>query len=101
MIYWPSSAGRIRPRSGEVTSSQKQWVKSRYGRNPPTGRCGDILFGAVLGFAVLLGAVTDSWLIFVVVTAIGTALMIHAGEMRLKANDRNVVHSVQRKGRCR
>ncbi len=47
-----------------------------------------IAFGAVLGFAALVGGVTSSWLVFVVVTILGAILMLHAGEVRLKPDDR-------------
>ena len=50
-----------------------------------------IVFGAVLLFAALLGGAADSWLIFVAVTIILTVLMIHAGEVRLKTSDREIV----------
>ncbi len=61
-----------------------------------------IIFGGVLLFAALLGGVTSSWLIFTLVAVLGTALMIHAGEVRLKSGDRNFVQqSARRTGKGR
>ena len=50
-----------------------------------------IILGSVLLFAAILGGVTNSWLIFIAVTVIGSVLMIHAGEVRLKTGDRDIV----------
>jgi hypothetical protein len=61
-----------------------------------------IVFGGVLLFAALLGGVTHSLLIFGLVTIIGTMLMIHVGEVRLKTNDREIVQrSIGRKWKSR
>jgi hypothetical protein len=46
-----------------------------------------ITFAVVLIFAALLGGAANSWLIFVLVTMIGTVLMIHAGEVRLGGSE--------------
>ncbi len=57
-----------------------------------------IIFGGVLIFAGLLGGITSSWLVFAIVAAIGTGVMIHAGEVRLKPGDRNFVQQNARRG---
>ena len=46
-----------------------------------------IAFAAVLLFAAFLGGATSSWLIFVLVVVVGTVLMIHTGDVRIKASD--------------
>ena len=50
-----------------------------------------IMFGGALLFAALLGGAANSWLIFIAVAVIGSVLMIHAGEVRLKTSDRDIV----------
>ena len=41
----------------------------------------------VLGFAAIFGALSGSWLIFLVTLGIGAAIAIHSGEVRLLESD--------------
>ena len=50
-----------------------------------------IILGSVLLFAALVGGISGSWLVFIAVAVVGTVLMIHAGEVRLKTGDREFV----------
>ena len=51
---------------------------------------------AVLLCAALLGGATHSWLIFVAVAIVGTILMIHSGEVRLRARDGRLTSQSER-----
>lgn len=42
--------------------------------------------GAVV-MASIIGAITQSWIVFVISTAVLTMLSLHAGEIRLRKND--------------
>jgi hypothetical protein len=48
-----------------------------------------VAFGAVLMFAALSGTLASSWLVFVLVAVVGSVLMIHTGEVRLRPSVRN------------
>jgi uncharacterized membrane protein (UPF0136 family) len=58
-----------------------------------------IVFGGVLLFSALLGAMTHSWLVFAIVSIVASALLMHAGELRFRPNDAIMPRRAGRKGR--
>ena len=43
------------------------------------------------------GLITESWLVFVALAAVGTILMIHAGEVRVRSGDHTLTPRSARK----
>jgi len=80
-MEWVSNAA-----SHDISKTTKPTMKKRYRPNTPTAR--DKLNSShvigVVAFAAILGAMTGSWLVFLLTAGILTYLAINSGDIRLK-----------------